>query len=99
MTRSIAFYLALQSVREQDMDLTGWLDYFVAGLATQLTEVTERGKQAIQIDVLIRERGLNARQATALRHVVAHGSMSIQTFEELVPAVNRRTLRAIKRNA
>ena len=87
-----AFYLALQSVREQDMDLTGWLDYFVAGLATQLTEVTERGKQAIQIDVLIRERGLNARQGIALRHLFLHGSLSIQTFEELVPAVNRRTL-------
>ena len=27
-----AFYAALQSVREQDMDLTGWLDYFVHGL-------------------------------------------------------------------
>src|SRR5262245_65238110 len=42
------FYTALQSVREHDMDLTGWLDYFVEGLATQLDEVTERGKRAIR---------------------------------------------------
>ncbi len=42
------FYRALQSVREKEMDLTGWLEYFVAGLETQLEEVKERGKQAIR---------------------------------------------------
>ena len=87
-----AFYDALQSVRERDMDLTGWLGYFVAGLATQLGEVTERGRLAIQVDVLTREHGLNARQGIALRHLLLHGSLSIQTFETLVPDVNRRTL-------
>lgn len=87
-----AFYRALQSVREQDMDLTRWLDYFVSGLATQLGEVTERGKVAIHVDVLSREHGLNARQGVALRHLLLHGSLSIQTFEALVPDVNRRTL-------
>jgi hypothetical protein len=29
-----AFYQAIQSVRGRDMDLTGWLQFFVAGLAT-----------------------------------------------------------------
>lgn len=28
-----AFYGAIQSVREHDMDMTGWLEYFVGGLA------------------------------------------------------------------
>ena len=27
------------------MDLTGWLDFFVEGLATQMDELTERGKR------------------------------------------------------
>ena len=65
-----SFYTALQGVREADMDLTGWLEYFVTGLDTQLAEVTERGKLAIQVDVLIREHGLNARQGIALRHLL-----------------------------
>jgi hypothetical protein len=34
------------------MDLTGWLDYFVEGLAAQMDEVSERGKRAIKTDVL-----------------------------------------------
>jgi Fic family protein len=38
-----AFYSALQGVRTRDMDLTGWLEYFVQGLMQQLEEVKERG--------------------------------------------------------
>ena len=87
-----AFYVALQGVRERDLDLSGWLEYFVTGLATQLEEVKERGRQAIQVDVLAGEYGLNERQAVALRHLLQHGELSIQAFETLYPDVNRRTL-------
>ena len=37
-----AFYAALQGVRERDMDLTGWLEYFARGLAVQMDERTLR---------------------------------------------------------
>ncbi len=87
-----AFYAAIQSVREHGMDLTGWLDYFVTGLATQLEEVKERGRQAIQVDVLAREHRLNARQEAALHHLLRQGELDIQVFESLCPNVNRRTL-------
>ena len=36
-----AFYRALQGVREQGMDLTGWLEYFTVGLATQLPDLRQ----------------------------------------------------------
>ncbi|MEI6422211.1 MAG: Fic family protein, partial [Lentisphaerota bacterium] len=39
-----AFYRALQGVREHDMDLTGWLEFFVKGLSTQLDEVKVSGE-------------------------------------------------------
>src|SRR5271169_239990 len=45
------FYRAIQAVREQGMELTGWLEFFVEGLATQLGEVKARGEQAIRRDV------------------------------------------------
>ena len=45
-----AFYRAIQRVREQDMDLTGWLEFFTAGLATQLDEVKGRGERTIRRD-------------------------------------------------
>ncbi len=87
-----AFYEAIQSVRGSGMEMTGWLEYFVEGLATQLTEVRERGEQAIRRDVLIKEHDLLERQAKALGHILEHGSLTIQGFERLCPEVNRRSL-------
>lgn len=52
----------------------------------------ERGRLAIQADVLIGEYHLNERQAVALRHILAEGELSIQRYEELLNDVNRRTL-------
>ncbi|MDE2059807.1 MAG: Fic family protein [candidate division NC10 bacterium] len=86
------FYAALQLVREQDMDLTGWLEYFVEGLATQMSEVKQRGVLAIRRDVLVREHGLNERQAVAVEVMLEHGDLGIEEFEALTPGVHRRTL-------
>jgi Fic family protein len=55
-----AFYAAIQGVRDQEMNLTGWLDYFVEGLATQMDEVRESGQRVIRRDVIARKHGLNA---------------------------------------
>ena len=87
-----AFYKAIRSVRDSGMEMTGWLEYFVEGLTTQLTEVRERGEQAIRRDVLIKEHDLSERQAKAIGHMLEHGSLTIQDFERLCPEVNRRSL-------
>ena len=73
-----AFYLAIQGVRESHMDMTGWLEYFVEGLTTQLTEIRERRELSIRRDLLIKEHGLSNRQANALGHILEHGSLPIQ---------------------
>ena len=86
------FYRVIQSVRESAMDMTGWLEYFVDGLTTQLTEVRHRGEQAIRRDVLVKQHGLSDRQAKALEYIQEHRSLTIQDFERLCPEVNRRTL-------
>jgi Fic family protein len=87
-----AFYRAIQSVRERSMELTGWLEYFTEGLATQLAEVQARGELAIRRDVLAHKNGLSERQALALGHVLEHGRLTIQQYQALCPASNRRTL-------
>ena len=87
-----AFYSAIRSVRAADMDLTGWLEYFVIALSTQLEEVKARGKQAIQADILAQANRLNPRQMEALRFLLSQRTMTIQDFERLCPSVGRRTL-------
>lgn len=86
------FYRAIQSVRDQGMDLTGWLEFFVDGLATQLGEVKVRGEKVIRRDVLVNQHGLNERQVVAVEHLLKAGRLDIRTFEELRPEVGRRTL-------
>lgn len=87
-----AFYKAIQSVREQGMDITGWLEYFIDGLTTQLSEVKQRGEQAIKKDVLIKQERLSLRQSKVLEHILEYGSLTIQDYEKLFPEVNRRSL-------
>ena len=87
-----AFYRAIQSVRNSGMDMTGWLEYFVEGLTTQLAEVRKSGEQAIRRDVLVKEHGLSDRQAHAIGHILENGSLTIQDFERLCPDTNRRSL-------
>lgn len=87
-----AFYKSIQSVRENGMDMTGWLDYFITGLETQMIELKERGEQVIRRDVLVHKHGLNERQGKALEFLLQHGKLAIHDFEMLCPDVNRRSL-------
>jgi Fic family protein len=86
------FYKKIQSVRENDMDMTGWLDYFITGLETQMIEVKERGEQVIRRDVLVQKHGLNERQEKAIGYLLQNGKLTIQDFENICPDVNRRSL-------
>jgi Fic family protein len=87
-----AFYRALQGVREQSMDLTGWLEFFVRGLATQLEEVQARGATVIRTDVVAKSQGLNPRQAEILAELHSAGRLTLAGVEAAFPGVNRRTL-------
>ena len=87
-----AFYRAIQSVREHDMDLTTWLNFFVEGLATQLAEVKARGELAIRTGLVSRGHDLNGRQLVALDHVQIHGQITLGDLEARFPEVSRRTL-------
>ena len=87
-----AFYTAIQGVRDNNMDLTGWLEYFVTGLATQMQETQEHGRHIIKADLIAREHGLNERQMTAIVHLMEHHQIDIQTYQNLCPDVTRRTL-------
>jgi Fic family protein len=87
-----AFYAAIQGARQADLDLTGWLEYFVSGLATQLIEIQARGKRAVQLDDSIRAYRLGSRQTAVLQYLLTHPTVTIQDFERLCPNVTRRTL-------
>lgn len=87
-----AFYKSIQSVRENGMDMTGWLEFFVAGLESQMLQVKERGTQAIKRDVVVQQYGLNERQAKAVLCLISNGNLSLREYEELCPDTHKRSL-------
>ena len=87
-----AFYDAIQSVRRMQMDMTGWIEFFTHGLATQLAEVKQRGEHAMRQDVLARRHALTERQVVALGVVLERGRLTIAEFQDRCPETPRRTL-------
>ncbi len=86
------YYKAIQSVRENKMDMTIWLEYFTHALSQQMEEIKTLGKSVIRADILAKKHRLSKRQQKAVQYVLQHGELTIREFEELCGDVNRRTL-------
>ncbi|MHB2025079.1 MAG: Fic family protein [Elusimicrobiota bacterium] len=89
-----SFYKAIQGVREREMDLTGWIEYFTEGLATQMREVQERGEQVIRRDLIVakaRKGGLKDRPLEVLSFLLKQGKATVADCEKALKE-NRRTL-------
>ena len=82
----------MQGVREREMDLTGWLEFFVEGLAVQMEEVKSRGTAVIRADVLAQEHGLAVRAAAVLAAVHEAAELTLADLEPRFPEVSRRSL-------
>ena len=79
-----SFYQAIQSVRNNDMDMTGWLEYFVEGFLYQMREVMEQGKKVILKDTLIQDHHLSKRQEVILEHILENEKLFPKDFEQLI---------------
>mgnify|MGYP001568343812 CR=1 FL=1 len=87
------YYQAIQSVRNNRLDLTVWLEYFVKALETQMQEIQYKGKHAMQLDVLVLKYHISERQKKALEVLIEENeNFTIQTYESLCPGINRRNL-------
>lgn len=86
------YYQAIQSVRDNGMDMTRWLEYFIHGLSTQLQEIKTIGKQAIKQDILAKQYQLSDRQKLVIEYITKQGSITIHQLENICPDVTRRTL-------
>jgi len=90
------YYDAIQSVRENEMDMTTWLEYFTEGLSSQLAEVKAKGEKAIKRDVLheiIRDFYLNPRQKEALDFLIEHKQIDNSTYQKICETTKRTATR------
>ena len=89
-----SYYQALQSVREHQMDLTLWLEYFTEGLATHMREVQVTAEHVMRRDVILaraRRKGLKERPVAILAYLLEVGKATVAECEGALKA-NRRTV-------
>lgn len=92
------YYKAIQSVRENNMDMTGWLEYFILALAEQMQEIKIKGEAVIRADILAKRHKLSDRQAKAVQYTLQYGELTIKEFAQLCADTPRRTLQRDLKN-
>lgn len=96
------YYNALQSVAIENGNLTHWLEYFIEGLAIELTRIKEKVK-ALSTDLKIKKQlgghqmALSERQIKIVEFIQENGFLQNKAFFELFPMISEDTvLREIK---
>lgn len=92
------YYKSIQSVRENKMDMTEWLEYFTHALAKQMQEIKMKGQAVIRTDILTNKHKLSERQAKAVQYILQNGELTIKDFVLLCPSTPKRTLQRDLKN-
>ncbi|MBP6882269.1 MAG: Fic family protein [Candidatus Levybacteria bacterium] len=91
------YYAALQSVEKNGGDLTEWLEYFLEGLAVELTRIKEKVER-ISIDGKIKQKlggaplMLSERQLKVIEYIQQTGHLQNSGFKQLFPQVSEDTV-------
>lgn len=90
------YYDAIQSVRDNNMNMTEWLKYFIEGLKNQLLEVKTKGEMAIKKEVIIeraKKLNLNERQKIILLYLFKEKRGSVDEIYQKFNLVRRTVQR------
>lgn len=89
------YYEALESVEENEGDLSKWLEFFAKGLAEELERIKSKILD-ISRDVNLRKNigqvALSDRQIKILNHIQEHGYIKNKDWQSLFPVVSDDTI-------
>ena len=91
-----SYYQAIQSVRNNNMDMTAWLEYFVDGLRSQMEEIQEKGKKIIVSEEIVKgfaSHNLNLRQEKIIRFLVVNERIDNEQCQKLCGSIRRTATR------
>ncbi|HBR14329.1 MAG TPA: Fic family protein [Candidatus Omnitrophica bacterium] len=94
-----SYYQAIQTVRKNNMDMTTWIEYFVDGLRSQMTEIQAKGEQLIKQDSQfqkIKKIGLNKRQEKAVKHLIIKSTLSVNEYQSVASCIRRTAQRDLE---
>ena len=78
------------------MDLTSWLEYFVEGLRSQMSEIQKKGEQLIKQDARfhdLKKKGINGRQQKAIKYLFRNGKITANEYQQLLSCIRRTAQR------
>jgi Fic family protein len=90
------YYQAIQTVRNNNMDMTAWLGYFVEGLRSQLEEINEKGKKIIGSEKVVKalaRYNLNLRQEKIIRYLFVNEQINNEQCQRLCGSIRRTATR------
>lgn len=93
----LSYYESLQSVVRENGNMTGWIEYFIEGLAIELNRIKEKVKN-LSTDLKIKkslggqQMSLTERQIKIVEFIQESGFLQNKTFFELFPMVSEDTI-------
>jgi Fic family protein len=90
------YYQAIQSVRNNNMDMTAWLGYFVEGLRSQMKEIQDKGKKIIVSEKIVKTLAgynLNLRQEKIIRYLIVNEQINNEQCQRLCGSIRRTATR------
>ena len=95
-TNRPGYYHAIQSVRQNGLDLTPWLEYFIDGLKVQMLEVKNRGEATIKKEIIMersKKAGLNERQENIMLYLLENNKATVDEIKQKHDIVRRTVQR------
>ena len=92
-----SYYAALQTVEQNEGNLTQWLEYFTQGLAIELIKVKERVEH-VSVDAKLKEKLggkpllLSDRQLRIIEYLQSTGYLQNKAFASIFPHVSEDTV-------
>jgi len=79
------YYYSIQFVRDNNYDLTSWLEYFIKGIALEFERIEKEIKKISVVEKLPKKEQLelNSRQINALNYVEKHGKITNRDYRQL----------------
>lgn len=92
----LKYYEAIQSVRNNNMNMTSWLEYFVEGLRLQMKEIQEKGKNIIIAEKIfknMKDMEFNSRQEKILKHLMTNEQIDNEQCQKICKSIKRTATR------
>ena len=92
----VEYYQALQSVIDNQMDMTSWLEYFTFGLSIELDQVKQKVKDLSMDEHMLNKLGqqisLSERQIKLVEFLKNHEAMYMKHAAKILPDISEDTI-------